>query len=148
MNTIDGNTDTTLVLTSGSMRTVPLKRTRTNYKKMVVMGFFEEKLPLYTQGYFPHELTEVVTAKQCNNMIAEIDRLRKLCEVNGISTAKPADSWTSENNAYIGSDVEDNGNGVFTAGISCPSWGNVIEAHGNSEEEALALITLVYEALS
>ena len=132
---------------SGEPRMISLYQPRINYKKMVVMAFHEDEVPVYSQGYVAHELIEPVTAEQCNNMVGEIDRLRRLCAANGIDANKTGSDWVSSEGAWVDSFVE-NTNGVYTAGISCPSWGHMIQAHSDSKEQALALITLVHTALS
>ena len=133
---------TTLTL-SGAVRTIPLKQKRINYRKMVVMGFYEDEKPQYVQGYNNHELLSVVTADECNRMIEEINRLRLLCANNGIETTKPVESWVAQNSAWIDSTIDEN-ESCFSAGISCPSWGHVIQAHAPSSDQALAIFTEVF----
>lgn len=46
-----------------------------DFKQMVVMGFWYDKDPLFSQGYEAHELLEPLTAKDANNLVARIIRL-------------------------------------------------------------------------
>jgi NAD-specific glutamate dehydrogenase len=44
-------------------------------KSMVVMEFNDSKQPAFSQGYLSHELTEVVTAARCKDLVDIIDNL-------------------------------------------------------------------------
>lgn len=57
------------------------------------------------------------------------------------------DSWVNLTGAWQDSDVSYNGV-VYTAGISAPHWGHMIEVHGNTEEEAIELRDVIFELLS
>jgi hypothetical protein len=56
--------------------------------------------------------------------------------------------WVDENAAWIDSNNEKSEDGVYTAGISTPYHGHVIQCHADSEDEANELCKIVFDALS
>ncbi|WP_394999729.1 hypothetical protein [Acinetobacter sp.] len=46
-------------------------------EKKQISGFYEEQYPSYQQGAPHHEMQELVTAEECNNLIAKIKKLNK-----------------------------------------------------------------------
>lgn len=42
------------------------------WKQRIVMGFYSDEVPLYTQGFDPHEVLEVVTAEDVTSLIDKI----------------------------------------------------------------------------
>lgn len=51
---------------------------RDEVNKLIVMGFWEEEYPQFTQGLKWHEMVEPLTAEQANNLVSQ---LRKSAEV-------------------------------------------------------------------
>lgn len=48
-------------------------------KEEVVFGFYEDRMPFYTQGYAKgaHELTSPITASEANHMVWKINNLEQ-----------------------------------------------------------------------
>jgi hypothetical protein len=61
---------------------VILKKEIERLKGEVIFCFSEDEIPIYIQGYFngTHEMTEVCTAEQVNNLVNLIVELRKKYE--------------------------------------------------------------------
>ena len=56
-----------------------LRAENEDLRKMVVMGFYEEEMPMFQQGMDPpHELIDPVTAKECEGYIETIKNLSDL----------------------------------------------------------------------
>jgi hypothetical protein len=59
------------------------------YKSLVIMGFYHDEYPDYTQGYTIHEVLDVMTAKEANNHIKIIKELREDLK----TVENKADAW-------------------------------------------------------
>jgi hypothetical protein len=57
-------------------------------------------------------------------------------------------SWVDQNAAWIDSNILESDSQIFTAGISTPHHGHLIQCHGDTEDEALELCQFVFEKLS
>jgi len=59
-----------------------LEMERDWYKERMVWGFYSDKTPIFYQGVSgENEVCDPITAEEANNMIQELDKLRKALEI-------------------------------------------------------------------
>ena len=68
--------DCAFVAGRASVALHPVENELDNLKSLVVMEFNEDEVPIFTQGYHPHELTTAVTADRCSVLVKIITDLR------------------------------------------------------------------------
>jgi hypothetical protein len=79
-------------------REIEAQRTRIAIlSEQVISGFYEEEIPLFTQGEPTHELQDVVTADEVTRYVMKIVSLTK--ELEGVKAA--VDNWLKDNSEKI-----------------------------------------------